>query len=93
MLDPRRISPVQKTARQPWQQIQTLIGLAQQECSAVGTDRAPVESGHDLPSPEGFKSETRLVTLCHSEGRSFFGVTACWETQLCHEGRPFANSW
>ncbi len=51
-----------------------------------------VETGHDLPLPAGFKSEARLVTLCHSEGRSFFGANCCVETQLCHEGRPFANS-
>jgi hypothetical protein len=50
-----------------------------------------VEAGYDLPSAAGFKSETRLVTLCHSEGRSSFGSNCCLETQLCHEERPFAN--
>ena len=92
MLNLLLIPAVQKTLRQARQQIQALVGLAQQQCPAVGTDRAPVESGHDLPRTAGFKSEAGLGTLCHSEGRPLFGSNCCVETQLCHEGRPFANS-
>src|SRR6266566_2142717 len=92
MLDQVLIPAVEKTLCQARQQIQTLVGLAQQERAAVGTDRSPVETSHDFPSPAGFKSETRFDTLCHSEGRSLFGSNCCLETQLCHERRPFANS-
>ena len=93
VLDQLLIPPVQKTFRQSRQQIQALVGLPQQQCTAIGTDRAAVESGHDLPRTAGFKSEAGLDTLCHSEGRPLFGSNCCVETQLCHEGRPFANSW
>ena len=86
------IPVVEKTLRHARQQIQAFVGLAQQECSAVGTDRAAVEPGHDLPRTAGFKSEAGLGTLCHSEGRPLFGSNCCVATQLCHEGRPFANS-
>src|SRR5258708_1893599 len=91
VLDLVLIPAVEKTFRQARQQIQALVGLSQQECPAIGTYRSAVESRHDLPLPAGFKSEPRLVTLCHSEGRPLFGSNWCVETQLCHEGRPFAN--
>jgi hypothetical protein len=92
MLDLVLIPAVEKTFCQAREQVQALIGLAQQERAAIGTDRPAVEPGHDFPSSGGFKSEAGLVTLCHSEGRPFFGSNCCVETQLCHEGRPFANS-
>jgi hypothetical protein len=85
------IPAIQKTLRQPRQQIQALVGLAQQKCSPIGTDGASVETGHDLPFSAGFKRETPLDTICHSEGRPLFGSNCCLETQLCHEGRPFAK--
>jgi hypothetical protein len=85
------IPAIQKTLRQPRQQIQALVGLAQQKRSPIGTDGAPVKTGQDLPLPAGFKSEAGLDTICHSEGRPLFGSNCCLETQLCHEGRPFAK--
>src|SRR5580658_10388468 len=72
MLDPIRIPAVEKTLRQPRQQIQALVGLAQQEGATVGTDRAPVKPRHDLTLSTGFKSEAGLVTICHSRGRLLF---------------------
>jgi hypothetical protein len=86
------LSTVQETLRQARQQIQALVGFAQQQGAAVGTDGSPIEAGHDFPPSEGFKSETGLVTLCHSESRSSLGGNCCLETQLCHEERLFANT-
>jgi len=54
------IPAVEKALCQPPYQIQPLIGLAQQECSAVGTDRPAVETGYDFPPPRPFKSEAGL---------------------------------
>ena len=86
------IPAIEKAFCQACEQVQALIGLAQQECAAVGTNRPAVEPRHDFSSSGGFKSEAGLVTLCHSEGRPLFGSNCCLETQLCHEGRPFAKS-
>ena len=36
------------------------IYAPQQECASIGTDRAPVESGHDSPRTARFKSEAGL---------------------------------
>ena len=72
MLDPLLTPSVEETIRQPRQQIQALVGLAQQQGATIGTDRAPIKPGHDLTLPTGFKSEAGLVTICHSRGRSLF---------------------
>jgi hypothetical protein len=79
------IPAVEKALCQAWQQIQPFAGLAQEQGATVGGDRPPVESGYDFPFSAGFKSEIRLDTLCHSEGRPLFGFNCCVETQLCHE--------
>ena len=42
------IPAVEKTGCQPRQQIQPLVGLAEQECPAAGTDRASVKTGDDF---------------------------------------------
>jgi hypothetical protein len=83
---------VEEAFRQSRQQIQALVGLAQQQGAPVGTDRSAIEAGYYFPPSEGFKSEAGLGTLCHSEGRSPFGGNCCLETQLCHEERLFANT-
>ena len=93
MIDLVLIPTVEEARSQARQQIEAPVGLAQQKRAAIGTDRSAVEPGHDFPRPQGFKSEAGLATLCHSEGRSFLGANCCVETQLCHEGRPSANSW
>ena len=46
MLDPLLIPAVEKTLRQPRQQIQALVGLAQQQGATIGTDRAPIKPHH-----------------------------------------------
>ena len=86
------VAAVQEALRQARQQIQPLVGLAQLHGASVGADRAAVETGHHLPLSAGFKSETGLVTLCHSEGRPLFGSNCCVETQLCQMQRLFASS-
>ena len=93
MIDHVLIPAVEEALCQARQQVEALVGLAQQERAAVGTDRSAVETGHDFPRSQRFKSEAGLATLCHSEGRPLFGANCCLETQLCHEGRPFANTW
>ena len=93
VLDQVLVPSVEKTPGQTWEQIQALVGLAQQQRATVGTDRAAIESGHNLPRTAVFKSEAGLGTLCHSEGRLFLGANCCLQTQLCHGRRPFANSW
>ena len=85
VLDPILISTVEKTLSQTRQQVQAFVGLAQQERSSIGTDRSAVETGHDLPPPRPFKSETRLVTLCHSDGRPFLALTAVWKLSYATE--------
>jgi hypothetical protein len=84
---------VQKAFRQARQKVQTPVRLAQQKRPSIGADGAPVEPGHNLSVAALVKQETRLDTLCHSEGRLFVDVTACVETQLSHEQRPFAYCW
>jgi hypothetical protein len=84
---------VQKALSQSRQEVQSPVRLAQQKRPAIAADAAPVEPGHDLSVAAPVKEETRLDTLCHSEGRLFVDVTACVETQLSHEQRPFAYCW
>src|SRR5580658_7493240 len=79
------IPAVEETPCQPSYQIQPLVGLAQQQSTAVGTDRPSVETGYDLPPPRPFKSETRLVTLCHSDGRPFLALTVVWKLSYAIE--------
>src|ERR1019366_9212483 len=67
------------------QQVEPLVHLAQQKRSTVGTDRPAVKTGHDLPPPRPFKSETRLVTLCHSGGRPFLALTVVWKLSYAIE--------
>jgi hypothetical protein len=47
--------------------------------SPIRTDRSTVKSGDNFPPPGDFKSEAGLVTLCHSEGRPLFALTAVWK--------------
>jgi hypothetical protein len=59
--------------------------VVKQESTAVGTDRPTVETGHDLTLPRPFKSETRLVTLWHSDGRPFLALTVVWKLSYAIE--------
>lgn len=70
---------IEEALCQARQQIQPLIGLPQQQRAAIGTDRAAIKSPDDFPLPAGFESETRLVTLCPSEGLSLLALTAVWK--------------
>src|SRR4051794_30549846 len=70
MLDSFRIPTVHKATRQTRQQIQPLVGLPQKQRTAIGTDRPPVKTGHNLPPTTVFKPEAGLGTLCHSKSRS-----------------------
>jgi hypothetical protein len=79
MLDLLLIPAVEKALGQPGQQVQTLVGLAQQKRASIGTDRAAVKTGHDLTFAAGFKSEAGLGTLCHSESRPLFGANFVWK--------------
>src|ERR1700691_6095854 len=79
MLDLLLMPAVQKTLCQPRQQIQALVGLAQQKGSPIGTDRTSVKTGHNLTLPAGFKSEAGLDTICHSEGRPLLALTVVWK--------------
>jgi hypothetical protein len=67
---------IEKTLRKTRHQIQPF---------AVGTDRPAVETGHDLTLPRPFKSETRLVTLCHSDGRPLLALTVVWKLSYAIE--------
>jgi hypothetical protein len=85
VLDQRLISTVQKTLSETRQQVEPLVNLAQQKRSTVGTDCPAVKTGHDLPPPRPLKSETRLVTLCHSDGRPFLALTVVWKLSYAIE--------
>jgi serine/threonine protein kinase len=75
VLDPVLSPPVEKTFRQAQQEIQTLIGLTQQQRAPIGTDCSAVEAGYDLPPSAGIKSETRLDSLCHTKAVSPVALT------------------
>jgi hypothetical protein len=90
MLHHALIPAIEKTLRQARQKIQLLVGLAQKQGAPVRADRSTVESGYDFPLSAVCKFETRLGTLCHSEGLSSFGANCCVETQLCHVEGLFA---
>jgi hypothetical protein len=49
MLDAAWIATVEKALRQARQQIQLLVGLAQEQCPTIRTDRASIKTGYDLP--------------------------------------------
>src|SRR3982751_6801493 len=70
MLNPLGIPTVDKAPSQTRQQIQPLVGLAQQQTTPIGADCSPVKTGHNFPPTAAFKSEAGLVTLRHSESRS-----------------------
>jgi len=53
----QRIAPVEKALRQPWQQIQALVGFPQQQPTAIGGYRSPIESGHHFSRKMGCKLE------------------------------------
>jgi hypothetical protein len=86
------VPAVEEAIRQPRQQIEALVGLAQEKRAPIGADRAPVKPGHNFTGTAGFKSEAGLGTICHSESRPLFGVNCCAETQLCHKRAAFANT-
>jgi hypothetical protein len=85
VLHQRLIPAVQKTLPKPRQQVEPPVHLAQQKRSSVGTDRPAIETGYDFPPPRPFKSEARLVTLCHSEGRPFLALTVVWKLSYATE--------
>src|SRR3954467_6806487 len=70
MLNPLGIPTVDKAPSQTRQQIQPLVGLAQQQTTPIGADCSTVKTGHNFPPGAVFKSEAGLVTLRHSESRS-----------------------
>src|SRR3954465_12706311 len=70
MLNPLGIPTVDKAPSQTRQQIQPLVGLAQQQTTPIGADCSTVKTGHNFPPGTVFKSEAGLVTLRHSESRS-----------------------
>jgi hypothetical protein len=79
VLHPVLLATVQKALRQSRQKIQLPIGFPQQQCAPIRTDPASIKTGHDLPRSAAFKSEAGLVTLCHSESRSFVGANFVWK--------------
>jgi hypothetical protein len=83
MLDVALVSPILKAGHQPGHQVQFDGGLAKKERSAVGGCRRSGEIGVNGTTMVGCKLETGLGTLCHSESRFVWFVTACVETQLC----------
>jgi hypothetical protein len=84
-LDQFLVAAVQKTSGQPWQQAQTLVRLSQQDAPPSELIVPPSNRATISRLPLVSNPITRLVTLCHSEGRCFFGANCCVETQLCHE--------
>src|SRR4051794_41064364 len=70
MLNPLGIPTVDKAPSQTRQQIQPLVGLAQQQTTPIGADCSTVKTGHNFPPGAVFKSEAGLVTLRHSKSRS-----------------------
>jgi hypothetical protein len=91
MFHQRWIAPIQKAPRQPRQQFHPSVGLAQQQTAGIAADRAAVKSCDHLARKMGFKLETGLDTLCHSESRCLLGPNCCVETQLCQSQRLFAR--
>jgi hypothetical protein len=70
MLDQSRIAAIQKAFTEPPQEIDSLIGLPQQECSAIGTDRSPVELCYHFPLALTGECQPAFGTLCHRKAVS-----------------------
>ncbi len=83
------IPAIEKALGQPAQQVQALVGLAQQKCSAIGTDRASVKTGHDLPLPASLKSEARLLTLSLPKISLFRKSRVALRRLVCRLNRNF----
>jgi len=65
-----RIAAIQKAFTEPPQQIDFSIGLAQQECATVGTDRSAVELCYHFPLALTGEGQPGLDTLCHRKAVS-----------------------
>jgi hypothetical protein len=63
----QRAAPIQKTFRQPRQQIQPPVCFPQQQATAIAGHRAAVETSHHPAREKRFKFEPRLGTPCHSK--------------------------
>src|SRR5690349_14668509 len=71
MLHQCGIPAVQKTLRQPRQQIHPAVRFPKQQSTTIRTDGPAAELCHHLPAEMGGKVKPRLVTLCRSRGRYF----------------------
>jgi hypothetical protein len=71
VLDPFGVPVIAEAAREALDDSRPALGLGQQHCSAIGTDRPTVETGHDLAPTTAFESHLALGTLCHRRPPSF----------------------
>ncbi|MDQ6676693.1 MAG: hypothetical protein M3Z09_05295 [Acidobacteriota bacterium] len=82
---------VEKTLRQARQQIHTLVGLAQQERAAIGTDRPASKRATISREPHASNPKLDWLHSVMAKAVLFLALNCYVETQLCHESRPFAN--
>jgi hypothetical protein len=68
MLNIARVAPVAETLREPMDQPQATIHLAQQQTARVRADVAAIEAGHHCAATNRFKFILLRATLCRHRG-------------------------
>jgi hypothetical protein len=82
----RRIPPVQEALRQPRQQLQPLVGLAQKQPACIRADRAAVKPRRHLARKMGLESEAALGTFCLGKAAILLARTAAWKLSYAGVG-------
>jgi hypothetical protein len=74
MLDAARGAPIAKTAGEPLDQPDRLVGGPEQQRSSIRGHRAAVEGSHHPAPLHGSKIERRRATLCRHRGTPLIPV-------------------
>src|SRR5208282_4494696 len=77
MLDIARVAPVAEALREPTDQPQAAINLAQQQATRVRGDVAAIEAGHHRTPINRFKFKQLRATLCLHRGTPLDPVKSC----------------
>ena len=89
MLDQQRRSAIDEAARQPPQQVDLAVHLAQQQRPAVAGNLTGGEPGLHAARKMSCKCERFLVTLCHQKGRLRTANTTSRQRSYAMKRRPF----
>ena len=84
------VPSIEETRRKPRQKLQPPVGFPQQQRPSVRADRTSVEAGHHLPRKCAWNPKLDWIHSVIAKAACLLALTACVETQLCHERRLFA---